>query len=112
MNLQALTNLPKKITLTWEPNTNDDFSHYNIYRSSNEIFPLLKLTETTSVQYDDLINENGAQMYYKVTAADKDGLESPKQNNPVGGNTLTSPKSPIITGASFNGISIELSWSS
>lgn len=72
----------------------------------------MKLTETTSVQYDDLINENGAQMYYKVTAVDKDGLESPKQNNPVVGNTLTSPKSPIITGASFNGISIELSWSS
>ncbi|MPB72517.1 fibronectin [Campylobacter fetus subsp. testudinum] len=110
LNLQATTNLPKKITLTWEPNTNEDFSHYNIYRSSNEIFPLLKLAQTTAVQYDDLINENGAQMYYKVTAVDKDGLESPKQNNSVVGNTLTSPKSPIITGASFNGISIELSW--
>ncbi|RAZ61025.1 fibronectin type III domain-containing protein [Campylobacter hyointestinalis] len=111
-NVSATTNLPKKITLTWDPNTNDDFSHFVVYRSSNKIFPLMKLAETTATEYTDLINENGAQMYYKVTAIDKDGLESPKQQNDVVGSTLTSPKAPYITDANFNGLSIYLSWNS
>ena len=72
----------------------------------------MKLAETTATEYTDLINENGAQMYYKVTAIDKDGLESPKQQNDVVGSTLTAPKAPHITGANFNGLSIDLSWDS
>ncbi|ALV24914.1 fibronectin type III domain-containing protein [Campylobacter iguaniorum] len=109
-NVQATTNLPKKITLNWDANMNEDFAHYNIYRASNDIFPLIKVTETSATTYDDLINENGAQRYYKITAVDKDGLESPKQQTSIVGSTLGYPKAPIITGATFNGIGVDLSW--
>lgn len=109
-NLVATTDLPKKISLTWDANTNPDFSHYNIYRSSNDIFPMIKIVQTKENKFDDLINANGSQMFYKVTAVDNDGLESQKQQNSVIGSTLTAPKQPIITGVAFNGVSIELSW--
>lgn len=110
MNLNASVNLPKKILLTWEPNSNEDFDHYAIYRATNEIFPMTKIATTIDVAYEDLVNDNGVNYYYKVTAVDKDGLESPRQNAPVVGSTLSAPKEPVFNYARFNDSAIELSW--
>ncbi|TWO29265.1 fibronectin type III domain-containing protein [Campylobacter lanienae] len=110
INLSASVNLPKKIILTWEPNSNDDFDHYAIYRATNDIFPMAKIATTLDTAYEDLINDNGVNYYYKVTAVDKDGLESPRQNNAVVGSTLATPKEPIFSSAKFNGSSVELNW--
>ncbi|MEE3743704.1 fibronectin type III domain-containing protein [Campylobacter porcelli] len=110
MNLSASVNLPKKIILTWDPNSNDDFNHYAIYRATNDIFPMTKIATTLDTAYEDLINDNGVNYYYKVTAVDSDGLESPRQNNAVVGSTLPAPKEPLFSSAGFNGSSVELSW--
>lgn len=110
MNLSASVNLPKKIILTWDPNSNDDFNHYAIYRATNDIFPMTKIATTLDTAYEDLINDNGVNYYYKVTAVDSDGLESPRQNNAVVGSTLATPKEPIFSSVRFNGSSVELSW--
>lgn len=109
-NLTASTNLPKKIVLTWEPNLNEDFDHYAIYRSTNSIFPMTQVAKTLDTAYEDLINDNGVNYYYKVTAVDKDALESPSQNAAVVGSTLPAPKEPVFSYARFNGTAIELGW--
>ena len=110
INLSASVNLPKKIILTWEPNSKDDFDHYAIYRATNDIFPMTKIATTLDTAYEDLINDNGVNYYYKVTAVDKDGLESPRQNNAVVGSTLATPKEPKFSSVKFNGSSVELNW--
>ncbi|WP_086224747.1 fibronectin type III domain-containing protein [Campylobacter devanensis] len=110
INLSASVNLPKKIILTWEPNSNDDFDHYAIYRATNDIFPMTKVATTTATEYEDLINDNGVNYHYKVTVVDRDGLESPRQNASVVGSTLPAPKEPVFSYARFNGSLVELSW--
>ena len=108
--LSASVNLPKKIMLMWEPNSNDDFDHYAIYRATNDIFPMTKVATTTATEYEDLINDNGVNYHYKVTVVDRDGLESPRQNASVVGSTLPAPKEPVFSYARFNGSLVELSW--
>ena len=78
INAQATKNAPKKIILTWDSVASDDFGYYKIYSTSNKFLPYTYLIKTTSNSYEDLINENGATRYYKITIVDKDGLESKK----------------------------------
>ena len=72
--------------------------------------PYTYLAKTTSNTYEDLINTNAATRYYRVTAVDKDGLESLKQEEPIVGITLGAPKSPSIS-ASYDGSGVNVSWS-
>lgn len=72
--------------------------------------PYTYLAKTTSNTYEDLINTNAATRYYRVTAVDKDGLESLKQEEPIVGNTLGAPKTPSIS-ASYDGSGVNVSWS-
>lgn len=109
-NLQASSNLPKKITITWEDNQNTEISHYNIYATSLEFVPYTLLASTNKTKFDDLVDKNGVQKFYKVTAVDRDGLESHKQNSPVVGSTLPAPLPANLVDARFNGDSIELIW--
>ncbi|MAT59617.1 MAG: hypothetical protein CMF23_16720, partial [Ignavibacteriae bacterium] len=58
-------------------NTEADFSHYNIYRSSTPNFiidslNLIKTTEDTSF----MVRINEEKYYYKITGIDKQGNES------------------------------------
>ena len=109
-NLQATTTAPKKIVITWDSAVGEDFSHYNVYRTMSKILPYTYLSKTTSNSYEDLLNSNGTQRYYKVTVVDKDGLESLKQDEPVLGQTLAAPAAPTFTSVSFDGSGANLSW--
>ncbi|WP_336610050.1 fibronectin type III domain-containing protein [Campylobacter sp. 7477a] len=102
--------MPKKIILSWDSNVGEDFAHYRIYRTSSKILPYTLVDKTTSNSYEDLINSNGVQRYYKVTVMDKDQLESLKQKEPTAGQTLSSPSTPAFTSISFDGTAINLSW--
>jgi parallel beta-helix repeat protein len=69
------------IKLTWNKNTEADFSHYRIYRDtvSNFIYDTTKIVgETTdTVFYDALPPTNTAKkFYYKLTAFDNQGNQS------------------------------------
>ena len=70
-NLQATTTAPKKIVITWDSAVGEDFSHYNVYRTMSKILPYTYLAKTTSNSYEDLLNSNGPQRYYKVTVVAK-----------------------------------------
>jgi hypothetical protein len=46
-------------------------------------------------QYTDEVKEDGKFYFYKITAVDKDGLESPTSAVAVQGSTLSKPQTPI-----------------
>ncbi len=109
--LKATTNLPKKIIITWEKNPEKDIDHYNIYRNLF-IKDLLykKIGETKDTKYVDEVGKDGAVYYYKVTAVDKDGLESLMQDQPVKGSTLPKPSAPKIVSATVIGRTANIEW--
>jgi len=108
--LKASKGLPRRIELEWQPNPEPDIDHYRVYRSIFEIGPYLSIARTKKTHYTDPINEDGVKRYYKVTAVDKDGLESFKQDSPAVGETLPKPKPPIITQKRFDGRTVYLEW--
>lgn len=65
--------------LTWDPNTEDDFCYYRIYRSEQEnveVSPLKQIATTISTKYIDKRMHGLPQYYYKVTAVDNSGNSS------------------------------------
>ena len=109
-NITATNNIPRAIDLTWEPSTLSDFSHYNIYRSSTPTgtFDYHVKIETTS--FTDKITEDGKFYFYKITAVDKDGLESPLSPVAVQGSTLQKPHTPIAYEGKVTNKVAELQW--
>ena len=110
-NLSATSDQPKKIVLTWSANKSDDFKHYNIYSSRASFLPAMKIASTGDTRYEDLINDNGSERYYKVTVVDKDDQESPKAEDFVKGSTLSAPNAPVISFASAALSGVDLAWS-
>lgn len=110
--LQATKNLPKKIIVQWLPNPEKDIVVYKVYKSIFEIGPYISVAKTKGTKYIDLIDEDGIKRYYKVTAVDKDGLESFKQDVPVVGQTLPKPLPPVINQKLFDGKTIQFTWES
>ncbi|WP_200763877.1 fibronectin type III domain-containing protein [Nitrosophilus alvini] len=108
--LNATTNLPKKIEVTWQPNAEPDIDHYNIYRSPFSKGFFLLHAKVRGSKYVDLIGEDGVVKFYKVTAVDKDGLESHKQDTPVMGSTLSKPLPPIIISATIQDSKAIIKW--
>lgn len=109
-NLIATTDIPKKISLHWAANPEKDLDFYNIYRSTSGdggYDYYVKLNETSFV---DEINEDGKNYYYKITAVDTDGLESPAQDNPVHGSTLAKPRTPSFIDAIVKNNTAVLRW--
>ena len=106
----ASTDLPKKIILKWEPVIQEDLSFYKIYRSSNSMMFYSYYGKTTATEFEDLINENGTNYYYKIVAVDVDGLESPEPKNAVMGTTLAALAAPKVSSVKQEGNSIALSW--
>ena len=109
-NLKITTNVPKKVVLTWTPSTEKDFSYYKVYRAINPMLFYSYLAKTKDTKYEDLINSNGKSYYYFVTVVDKDGLESPRQENEVTGTSLSIPNAVFITSSNHDGRSINITW--
>jgi len=109
-NITATTNLPKAIALKWEASKLEDLSHYNIYRSasSNGNYEYrVKLIETT---FTDTTKEDGEPFYYKITAVDKDGLESPMGSLITQGIALAKPHAPIAYDGKVYANGVDLQW--
>ena len=111
-NLRATTDIPKKIVLNWSASVEKDFSYYKVYRAINTMLFYSYLAKTQDLQYEDLINSNGKSYYYFVTTVDKDGLESPRQQNAVAGSSLAVPDTVYITSSNHDGKSINITWKS
>lgn len=109
-NLSATTDLPKKIQLNWAPSNEKDFAYYKVYRALNPLLFYTYRAKTKEPNFEDLVNENGKVYYYKVTAVDKDGLESYRQENAIVGSTLGMPLHVAITSSSQDDRSINITW--
>ncbi len=98
-NLTATHDLPRKIHLEWQPSPTPDVLFYKVYRSpfANAFYSYRAKTDRPF--FDDIVNDDGKVYYYKVSAVDKDGLESPITASPVLGSTLPKPSAPTITAA-------------
>ncbi len=108
--VRASRNLPKMIEITWKKSPKKDISYYKVYRAVTPYLFYTYLAKTTDNKFDDLIDKNGVARYYKVTVVDNQGLESPKQENPVMGTTLPIPASPVLTNVVLNGSVVQITW--
>jgi len=69
-----------EIRLNWTSNSEGDLDHYELFRSTNVVFPIDQSTLLTSVStgtlYIDRAVDVGQRYYYRVTAVDKGGIRS------------------------------------
>ena len=108
--LKVSNDVPKKIMLSWLPSTTKDFAYYNVYRGSSATGGFDYLAKVTNNSYTDNVKEDGQQYFYKVTAVDKDELESSKDLLGLQGITLSRPNKPNIMEAKIIDNKLELSW--
>jgi len=110
-NISATTNVANKININWDESVQEDFALYYLYRSKdiNSGYELIaKLHNNTFV---DKVKENGKRYFYRVSAVDKDSLESEHSKNSIQGMTLSRPEAPSIVDAKHIGANIEIHWS-
>lgn len=106
----ASTDLPRRIEVRWQNPSQKEVAHYNVYRASYESGPYRLQTKLNRTKYIDAIDEDGAFYYYKITATDSDGLESPMPESPIAGRTLPKPAPPFLTSATIESGQVVLKW--
>jgi fibronectin type 3 domain-containing protein len=109
-HIVATTELPRKIEINWEKSTTEDFARYYLYRaeSSNGSYELIaKLYNNT---FTDVVNEDGKEYFYRVSAVEKNGLESIHDKISIQGRTLVKPKTPSLMDAKLINNKIVLNW--
>jgi hypothetical protein len=66
------------VTIRWKANTETDVYEYAIYRGTTASFnPTTPLVKVRAPQYQDVLSQTGVTYYYKVSAVDISGNESP-----------------------------------
>ena len=108
--LIVTNNLPKKIKLTWQPSTVSDFSYYKLYRGESATGVLEYHGKLVTNNFTDDVQDDGKQYFYRVTAVDKDGLESDTTTPALQGITLIKPKTPDMMEAKIVNNKAELRW--
>ena len=109
-NLQATTDVPKKISLSWDATKNKDFAYYKLYRSKKSNGGYKLLAKLVRNSYEDITKIDGAKYFYFVTTVDKDGLESPKQSHSIQGMSLSKPLPPAVVDATVVNNRVILKW--
>lgn len=72
----------QEVELTWEANSEDDLSGYNVYRSTSSFSDISEMNPVNGsdlMQTADFTNtglENGTTYYYRITAVDDSDNES------------------------------------
>jgi fibronectin type 3 domain-containing protein len=112
INLKATKKLPKKVHLTWEASPTKDILKYKIYRGyfENASYSEIGVVDKDVLEYIDKVEKDGKKMFYKVTAVDKDALETSLNITAVMGQTLPPPKKPKVTLAQIQDGKVILNW--
>ncbi len=108
--VHASSDKPKLIEVSWTAASELDIDYYKLYRSSSSEGGYDYHAKLNETEFKDEIEEDGESYYYKVTAVDKDGLESPKPSTPAHGSTLAKPESPSFVDAIVDNNAARLSW--
>jgi fibronectin type 3 domain-containing protein len=111
-HIVATTDLPKKIDISWEKSNQEDFDHYNLYRAESSDGSYKFIAKLYSNRFTDTIDEDGKEYFYRVSAVEKNGLESVYDNLSIQGITLGKPKIPVIVESKLVDNKINLKWNS
>ena len=104
------------VRLSWTANTEPDVDSYNVYRSTAPGSGYARIatgvTGVTIVTYDDTTVFNGIPYYYRVTAVDTSGNESPYSDDEASGTPLDSdpPDAPTGIYATAGDSEIIIDW--
>jgi fibronectin type 3 domain-containing protein len=111
-NLIATNKEPKKILLGWQASTTSDIIKYEIHRSSIKSFGFSKIKEVSNntFAFEDNIDQDGKEYFYKVIAVDKDNLKSSSKAEAVKGVSLNKPGKPTIVLAQIQGSKAIINW--
>lgn len=109
-NIIVSTNLPKKIRLRWDNSKNKDFSRYYVYRSRYKESGYELIAKLHNNRFEDKIDEDGAEFYYRISVVDVDGLESKMDHQDILGKTLSQPKAPVELNIKIIDNKIKLTW--
>jgi fibronectin type 3 domain-containing protein len=109
-NVRATSDLPGRILLSWQAVPSEDFDYYKVYRSETAKGGYDYHVKTRDTSFPDEVKSPGKIYFYKVTAVDKDGLESPLPALPAQGSSLGRPAAPVMTHAAYADRSFRLRW--
>jgi len=110
-NIKTTTNLSHRINIKWSASTQKDFALYYVYKSENIDGSYELIAKLHNNKFTDKIDENGKSYFYRVSAVDKDGLESEHIKSSIQGMTLAQPSAPAIVEAKLTNKLIVIRWS-
>ena len=111
INITATRNQPHKINIKWSKSYQKDFALYYLYRADKIDGNYELIAKLHNNRFTDKIPEDGKVYYYRVSAVDKNGLESLHEKSSIQGMTLGAPSAPGIIDAKLFGDSIKIQWS-
>ena len=112
-----MDNGDEEVTLTWAPNSEGDLEGYQIYNNTDSTFipsyaDLLATIQAPDTAYTDTGLVNSFTYYYRVTALDTTGNESPVGDLVIGTPTDKTPPAAPSDLVSVSGDHVvDLSWS-
>jgi fibronectin type 3 domain-containing protein len=109
-NIITSNGLPKEIEIKWNSSEERDVRKYRVYRSSTNNGSFEFVGETDKNIFYDKVENDGVQKFYKVTAVDKDNLESIQNEIPQMGSTLFKPKPPKLISVDVSTESVSIKW--
>jgi hypothetical protein len=109
--IKATMTLPKEVKITWNKSKQKDFERYYLYRSATIDGGYKLIAKLYNNKFVDKIDQDGKSFFYRVSAVDKDGLESIHDKNSIQGMTLSKPNAPAIVEAKLIKNRVELHWS-
>ena len=113
----VVDNGDEEVTLTWAPNSEGDLEGYQIYNNTDSTFipsyaDLLTTVQAPDTAYTDTGLVNSFTYYYRVTALDTTGNESPVGDLVIGTPTDKTPPAAPSDLVSISGDHVvDLSWS-
>lgn len=113
VNFRPMNNQPQKVTLLWEKNPEPDIDYYQLYGGSGAkgfYRKIAKCKNTVFVHdHEGKGLKNGETYYYKLTAIDTDGLESPF-SPVISATTKPLPPAPQNVVIEYKDPSLLVSW--
>lgn len=91
--IKTTSDLPKSIKISW--NTVPNSAYYNVYSSRFETVSFEK-TKVRDTNFTQLIDEDGASRYYKISSVAPDGYEGNLSPIAIQGSTLSKPATPKL----------------
>ncbi|MBN2143386.1 MAG: 6-bladed beta-propeller [Candidatus Aureabacteria bacterium] len=111
--VKAISKQPRKVTVVWDQNPEPDSDHYLIYFSEKFNKSFSKIGSTKQPIFVDDNNgkgrKNNTMYFYKITAVDMDGLESPYSET-VQAVTKSQPSVPTNVVTEYQNQSLIVSW--